>query len=214
MADEQENGTTVGSGVAADDVLLAPDALRRVKIFRAGSELLRDPFSDATHERQKLLLGLALLTLGVSRCLFVIKKVSIEDVEVEIAIAHLSYVLAALTIYITALFGVGAWQEWKRAKDELDAGLQTLSLYFYEAIQNPARQAEQLRKLLDSNAPFKQEWEAATAAYEKVRDSVAVLRVQLESGKRRMKTSKWILAAGIRTPPSEPKPSREALRSD
>jgi flagellar biosynthesis GTPase FlhF len=199
MAGASEGTDRQGSGYhapTATDILLDPQEARLEQIFGAASQVLHDPFSDATRERQKYLLVVALLTMCLARSVISIENWKPEDLEVRINLTShgLSYIFAGATLYLMILFGIGAWQELTTAGYELRAAMPRFRKLFLDAALAPGKLQARKDKVDPKWAAFKDEWEAARAADELAQKSLAPERQKLEDRRRQIEhehSEKW-----------------------
>ncbi len=159
MAEEEKKaGAPVGDAAGTEG--LDPRAARRKKILTAGAELLREPFSDATRERQKYLLISAVLTMCLARGIASIESVELEFLRVRVA-AEITHVFAFATAYLMILFGIGAWQELTAANYAVKAALVYPMKLLTDTVIASARQVLALDTLATHAAPY---WDAVRAA--------------------------------------------------
>jgi hypothetical protein len=189
MAGASEGTDRQGSGShapTATDILLDPQEARLEQIFGAASQVLHDPFSDATRERQKYLLVVALLTMCLARSVISIENWKPEDLEVRINLTShgLSYVFAGATFYLMLLFGVGAWQELTTAGYELRAAMPRFRKLFLDAALAPGKLQARKDAVDPKWTAFKDEWDAATATDERTQKSFDPEREKFEERRR------------------------------
>jgi hypothetical protein len=191
MAGASEGTDRQGSGYhvpTATDILLDPQEARLEQIFGAASQVLHDPFSDATRERQKYLLVVALLTMCLARSVISIENWKPGDLEVRINLTShgLSYIFAGATFYLMILFAIGAWQELTTAGYELRAAMPRFRKLFLDAALAPGKLQARKDAVDPKWTAFKDDWDAARATDEVTQKSLAPEKQKLEERGRQI----------------------------
>jgi hypothetical protein len=182
MAEERKKQAG-GEDISALPVTsLDPTDARRKKILAIAAEYLTDPFSDTTRERQKWLLISAILTLCLARAAVRVTGAKLEVVDIDIESLDLVYVFALATLYLMALFGVGALQEITSAQYRIDEGCFELQQVFLEAAMEDVRQQKMLDDIkAELNASADQQQRAA----DEVKPELEKLKIRNEALKAR-----------------------------